>query len=163
MYGDAGPGLLPRIHQPRDRRVRAHESRALHESDVRVEHVTLAPGARYTADIRDGWTCLLYVRKGRIDCGGGALAETYELATMGRRGEDVVRLTNVHDKESDVLLLAGAPIGAPVVAQGPMVMNSPAEVDEAMRDYSRGLFGLPWEHTATDDQWVQTCEASNRA
>ena len=37
MYGDAGPGLLPRIHQPRDRRVRAHESRALHESDVRVE------------------------------------------------------------------------------------------------------------------------------
>ena len=65
------------------------------QSDVRVEHVTLAPGARYAADIRDGWTCLLYVRKGRIDCGGGALAETYELATMGRRGEDVVRLTNV--------------------------------------------------------------------
>jgi hypothetical protein len=38
------------------------------------------------------------------------------------------------------LLVAGAPLGEPVARYGPIVMNSRAEVMEALRDLERGTF-----------------------
>ena len=55
-------------------------------------------------------------------------------------------------------MLAGAPIGAPVVASGTMVMNSDADVQQAMADYQRGDFGVPWEHTLPDEEWAANCD-----
>jgi len=39
-----------------------------------------------------------------------------------------------------VLLLAGKPIGEPVVQYGPFVMNSRAEIERAIEDYQSGAF-----------------------
>ena len=39
-----------------------------------------------------------------------------------------------------VLLLRGTPIGEPVVHYGPFVMNSTAEIEQALRDYQSGRF-----------------------
>jgi redox-sensitive bicupin YhaK (pirin superfamily) len=36
------------------------------------------------------------------------------------------------------LLLAGRPLGEPVVQYGPFVMNSREEIDQAIRDYQNG-------------------------
>ena len=40
-----------------------------------------------------------------------------------------------------VLLMAGAPLGEPVAASGPFVMNTSAQLFEAMRDYQTGAMG----------------------
>jgi hypothetical protein len=50
-----------------------------------------------------------------------------------RAGEQGVRL----------LLLAGRPIGEPVVQYGPFVMTTPREIEQAIIDYQRGVLDAP--------------------
>jgi redox-sensitive bicupin YhaK (pirin superfamily) len=49
------------------------------------------------------------------------------------------------DGACEVLLLQGRPIGEPVVQHGPFVMNTRAEIQDAIADYRRtGFGGWPW-------------------
>ena len=45
------------------------------------------------------------------------------------------------DAEVKILLLSGVPINEPVVGYGPFVMNSEAEIRQAIEDYNHGRFG----------------------
>ncbi len=66
---------------------------------------------------------------------GDDALETRSAAVLG--DGDRVRLVANGDGAS-VLLLAGRPIGEPVVQHGPFVMNSREEIEQALADYRSG-------------------------
>jgi hypothetical protein len=43
------------------------------------------------------------------------------------------------EKGARVLLLAGKPIGEPIVQYGPFVMNTREEIEQAIADYQSGV------------------------
>ncbi len=51
------------------------------------------------------------------------------------------------DEQTKVMLFSGRPIGETVVAHGPFVMNSQAEIVQAYRDFHSGKFGSIPRHT----------------
>jgi quercetin 2,3-dioxygenase len=59
---------------------------------------------------------------------------------------DAPALLEAGDEAVELLLLQGRPIAEPVVQYGPFVMNTRAQIEEAMRDYQRTQFGgWPWQ------------------
>ena len=86
----------------------------------------------------DGRTLALVVLKGTVRINGGQPVGEAQLVTFDRSGEDVFVDA---DSDATVLLLSGEPIDEPVVGYGPFVMNSQAEIAQAVKDFNSGRFG----------------------
>ncbi len=98
--------------------------------------VRLRPGGRVDLPAPRGRSVFLYVVGGTVAVAGTAV-EHWHLVTLNDDGDTVAV-----EAATDVTLLFGHadPIGEPVVAQGPFVMNSREEIGEAIRDYQAGNF-----------------------
>jgi len=83
----------------------------------------------------EGHTVLVYVYEGRLRVGDEV--EPSPAGEMAVLGPGAVRLAG----SGRALLLAARPIGEPVVQHGPFVMNSRAEIEQAIADYRAGLIG----------------------
>jgi hypothetical protein len=83
-----------------------------------------------------GRNVFLYVVRGEVKV-NGISATAFHLAELDLDG-DTVEIAAA----SDAVVLFGhaAPIGEPVVAHGPFVMNTREEIVDAIRDYQAGLF-----------------------
>lgn len=79
----------------------------------------------------------LYVVRGSVRVAGEA-AQQYRLLELSDDGDSVDIVA-----DTDAVLLFGHadPIGEPVVAHGPFVMNTREEIQQAARDYMDGKFG----------------------
>jgi redox-sensitive bicupin YhaK (pirin superfamily) len=98
--------------------------------------VALAAGGALALDGPAGRTVFLYVVRGRVSVGGGAV-RARQLAELAPADD---ALDVVADDDSLVLLGHAAPFGEPIVAHGPFVMNTRDEIAAAVRDYQAGRF-----------------------
>ena len=100
--------------------------------------VRLAPGGRAELPAPQGRAVFLYVARGSVTV-AGVPAERWHLVSVNDDGD---ALAVAAGEDGAVLLFGHAdPIGEPVVAHGPFVMNSEAEIRQAIADYQAGKFG----------------------
>ena len=86
----------------------------------------------------EGHTLIVVVLAGEVEVNGTETAREAEVVLFDRNGGAVTIEANTDAK---VLILSGAPIDEPVVAQGPFVMNTVGEIKQAMLDFQSGKFG----------------------
>ena len=74
--------------------------------DLAILHVSLPAGSSWRWPKPNGWSCMLYTRRGAVTCGGEPLA-VHHTATLRREAGEVDLRAQ---EEAEVLLLAGAPV-----------------------------------------------------
>jgi redox-sensitive bicupin YhaK (pirin superfamily) len=93
--------------------------------------------AKITLPLPDGYNTILLVLKGNIKINETELLESKELARFDRHGDQIF----LEAMENSVLLLMnGEPINELIVGRGPFVMNTQAEITQAMDDFQAGNF-----------------------
>ena len=105
---------------------------------MNVWDLRLKAGHRVAFDLPEGHTTALFVLRGTIRLDDRHNVRAAELAVMERDGS---RLEFDVTDETTLLLLNGEPLGEPVVGYGPFVMNSEAEIHQAIDDFNSGRFG----------------------
>jgi hypothetical protein len=106
-------------------------------SPINLWDITLNAGKTVELSVTEGYTTMLFVRKGSVVLEGGVLGPA-DLALLEREGTSIKLL--VQD-DTNLLLIGGAPINEPIVASGPFVMNTEQEIRLAMMDYQSGRMG----------------------
>jgi redox-sensitive bicupin YhaK (pirin superfamily) len=108
-------------------------------TDPQFYDIGLAPGRVFEAQLPRSHNAFVYAYAGEALVGGTRSALAHRAAGLLSEG-DAVRI-EAGDAGAGVLLLAGIPIGEPVVQHGPFVMNTRAEIEQAIADYQSGALG----------------------
>lgn len=104
---------------------------------MNVWDLRLNAGRRLSLTLETDHTSALYVLRGEIKIGTHTVGAS-EMAVMEREGTELIADVT---KDSVVLFLSGKPLNEPIVGHGPFVMNTRAEIMQAMQDYNNGKFG----------------------
>ncbi len=104
---------------------------------MNVWDVRLKAGARVEFPFHDGDNVVLPVFSGALRIEGRSV-EADTVALFDREGD---RIALEATADTQLLVLAGAPIDEPIAAQGPFVMTTREELQQAMNDFRRGRMG----------------------
>ncbi|HEY5627204.1 MAG TPA: pirin family protein [Nitrospira sp.] len=105
---------------------------------VELYDLELKAGGRTLFSFPDGHNASFFVLQGNISANGSQAAGEAELIVCRRNGSQVS--IDAYE-DSRILVMAGAPIEEPIARYGPFVMNSKAELIQAMQDYQSGKMG----------------------
>ena len=111
-------------------------------------HFALAAGAGFAQPIARGHAAFAYVFRGEGEFGvacdlgyrgelDGSLVRAPGLVVFGDGDEVRVR---AYESPVRFLLVSGAPLGEPMARYGPFVMNTRAEIQQALLDLQAGAF-----------------------
>jgi quercetin 2,3-dioxygenase len=105
---------------------------------IHVWDLRLVRDRRTDLTLPDGFTTVLVVLRGTMRINGSEAIGSAEVALFDRAGETI----GVDcDEDATALLLSGEPIDEPIVGRGPFVMNSAAEIRQAIADWEGGRMG----------------------
>ena len=105
---------------------------------INLWDVSLSAGRSAEFRLPAEHTTALFVRRGHLRLNEKDQVNEAELAVLERSGESF-RIEAM--EEVRLLLLGGKPIVEPVVGYGPFVMNTHAEIQQALLDYRHGKMG----------------------
>ncbi len=101
--------------------------------DVRIDD-----GKTAVFSLPEGHNLVAVVLDGPVVVNGQGHVRAGETVVFERHGGDV---SFEAQADAKLMLLSGEPIDEPLVQQGPFVMNSDAEIRQAVDDYRSGRFG----------------------
>jgi len=146
-YRDFAAGDLPRFATPDGVEVRVIAG-ASHGVAGAVTRDATAPlyldvhlpaGARFGQSLPPTHNAFLYVYRGAVTIAGTAVGEQ-RMAILANSADADGVVVEAGAAPARVLLIAGRPLNEPIAQYGPFVMNTQAEIHEALADYREGRF-----------------------
>jgi quercetin 2,3-dioxygenase len=122
-----------------------HRGPGVTHTPITMVHATVEPVARLNIPWNRDHNALVYVLSGRGSVGPiGHPIEQGQLAVLGPGDRITIGARSTQESRRpalEVLILGGRPIREPVFHYGPFVMNTKAEVIQALEDYRAGKLG----------------------
>jgi quercetin 2,3-dioxygenase len=100
--------------------------------------IELPAGATFEQPLPAGHNAFLYVFRGEVVVEGKAVPQARMAILDNAKDADGVRIKA--GAPSRLLLIAGRPLNEPIAQYGPFVMNTQAEVFQAVEDFRNGKF-----------------------
>ena len=107
-------------------------------SPVNLFNLHLHPGATCQLDFPSHYNTSLLVIKGTVVINDHAATANHWI--LMKNDGDVFQVQATED--CVVLVLSGEPLGEPIAAYGPFLMNSWSEIEQAVVDFNQGKFGV---------------------
>ncbi len=117
---------------------------------ITLMHATVTPGAQLNLPWDPEFNALVYVLSGDGSVGAGSLlgaaskVRTGQTAVLGAGDRLTITADAVQESRHsalEVIVLGGQPLREPVAQYGPFVMNTRAELQQAVDDFNGGRFG----------------------
>ncbi|MCH5599761.1 pirin family protein [Niabella ginsengisoli] len=105
---------------------------------VNLFDIKLKSGANVSTKVPATHNTALLVIEGSVNVNGTSIDE-HSFVLFKNEGEEIsIEAT----ADSVVLLLSGEPINEPIASYGPFVMNTQAEIYEAIEEFQNGKYGV---------------------
>jgi quercetin 2,3-dioxygenase len=115
-----------------------HKGPAKTFTPINLWDVRLRAGHSIELPLPEGHTTTFLVLHGQVVVNDEKSAGEGDLAIFTRSGD---RITLFARTDATLLVMDGEPFDEPVIGQGPFVMNSRAELQQAFEDYQMGKMG----------------------
>lgn len=110
-----------------------------------IYHLSLNPHSSFSFSPRKDDEVAVFVTASEVDVNGIVLGNSKML--LMEEGIKEIVFQNDKINAADILIFGGKPYNEPIVAEGPFVMNSYADIATAYRDFFAGAYGsinLSW-------------------
>jgi redox-sensitive bicupin YhaK (pirin superfamily) len=106
-------------------------------SPMHVYNLRLEKGGKVNLDLPENFNTAMLVIEGDVDINSQKVRQD-QFVLFENKGTEISVSAN---EKSIVLVLSGQPLNEPIAAYGPFLMNTMAEIQQAMADFHSGKFG----------------------